>query len=112
MASPYDTTPHGDFVRYIEQLTRPQAPASTPATASRRPARAPRPVARPAVASTFAPLRQVVQGALFLFVAWLLVSSALPLLAAWGGLVGLAYLVFAFLRLRHLPWGELLKQTR
>nr|WP_145546320.1 hypothetical protein [Variovorax boronicumulans] len=107
MPSPYDTPPDGDFARYIEELTRPQPPAAAPAP--KRPPRTPVPKAIPTAAKPFAPLRQVAQGALFVYVAWLLLSSALPLLAPWGGLVGLAYLVFAFLRLRHLPWRKLLQ---
>ena len=66
----------------------------------------------PAAAKAFAPLRQLVQGALFLYVVWLMLSAAVPLLAPWGALVALAYLVFAFLRLRHLPWRNLLPQKR
>jgi hypothetical protein len=113
MASPYDTPPDGDFARYIEQLTRPQAPqAGTPTPKVKRPLRTPLPKASPTVARAFAPLRQVVQGALFVYVAWLMLSAAVPLLAPWGGLVGLAYLVFAFLRLRKLPWRNLLQQKQ
>ncbi|KQP43344.1 hypothetical protein [Pseudorhodoferax sp. Leaf274] len=110
MASPYDTPPDGDFARYIEQLSRlPPPQAGAPAPAPRRPPRRPLPQSGPAAARAFAPLRQLVQGALFLYVAWLLLSAAVPLLALWGGLVALAYLAFAFLRLRHLPWRDLLK---
>lgn len=108
MGSPYDTPPDGDFARYIEQLSR-RPPPQADAAVSRRPPRTPLPKAPPAGAKAFAPLRQVVQGALFLYVAWLMLSAAWPLLAPWGGLVGLAYLAFAFLRLRHLPWRKLLQ---
>jgi hypothetical protein len=110
MHSPYDTPPDGDFARYIEQLTRPQPPAGAPAP--KRPPRTPVAKAIPAAAKAFAPLRQLVQGALFLYVVWLMLSAAVPLLAPWGALVALAYLVFAFLRLRHLPWRNLLPQKR
>ena len=110
MPSPYDTPPDGDFARYIEQLTRPPPPVGAPAT--KRPPRTPLPKAIPAAAKAFAPLRQVVQGALFLYVAWLMLSAAVPPLAPWGALVALAYLVFAFLRLRKLPWRNLLQQKQ
>lgn len=115
MASPYDTPPDGDFVRYVEQLSRPATPmAPTGGTsARRRPARTAVPTTRPdrtQMAAVFAPVRQVVQGALFAYVAWLLLSAAFPRLARWGDLVALAYLVFAFLRLRRLPWRALLQR--
>ncbi|MGC3986080.1 MAG: hypothetical protein QM777_15955 [Pseudorhodoferax sp.] len=114
MASPYDTPPDGDFARYIEQLSRRPPPQAgvPPGPVPKRPPRTPLPRTGPAPARAFAPLRQVAQGALFLYVAWLMLSAAWPLLVPWGGLVGLAYLVFAFLRLRKLPWRDLLQQKR
>ena len=110
MGSPYDTPPDGDFARYIEQLSRrPPPQAGVPSGVAKRPPRTPLPTTGPVATKPFAPLRQVAQGALFVYVAWLMLSAAVPLLAPWGGLVGLAYLVFAFLRLRHLPWRKLLQ---
>lgn len=113
MASPYDTPPDGDFARCIEQLSRPPVPqADAPAPPAKWRPRAPRPQARPVAGKPFAVLRQVAQGALFVYVAWLLLSSAVPALVPWGHLVALAYLAFAFLRLRNLPWRDLLKPQR
>lgn len=108
MASPYDTPPDGDFARYVEELSRRPSPGQVP----RRPPRAPQPQAHGAQPAAFAPVRPVVQGALFVLVVWLMLCAAVPALAAWSALVALAYLVFSFVRLRHLPWRALLQRHR
>lgn len=114
MPAPYDTPPDGDFVRYVEQLGRP-APGGGAEPAARaqdrprgRPPRSPAPSSmRPP--GPFAPLRQALQWALLVYVLYLMGVAAFPPLAAWGRPIALAFLVFVFLRLRRLPWRDLLK---
>lgn len=97
MSSPYDTPPGGDFARYVERLGQPEpvAPRRAAPVAPRRPA------------SRFAPLQRVLQWGLMLYVGYLMLSAAYAPLRQWGGPLALAFGVFAFLRLRKLPWRAL-----
>ncbi|MFT3720228.1 hypothetical protein [Pseudorhodoferax sp.] len=130
MPSPYDTPPDGDFARYVEQLNRPAAPAGRPGPPprKRRPPRGPAPAARPSTSAApataaapstsvasaasatpaFSLLRELVQWAVMLCVAPLavavLVALVPPLAHWWGGLLVLAFLVFAYRRRLRLPW--------
>lgn len=138
--SVYDTPPDGDFARYVEELGReatqrllnraapgsPEAASSTP-TPTRSPNRQPspprrgdppRPVAvvpQQATASGAqikARLVQLFQWGFAAFVVFLIASAAYPPLALAAVPLLLAFGALAWVRLRGLPWSDLIAQAR
>ena len=118
--SPYETPPDGDFARYVEQLSRmppevtgaPTMVKPTGQAAGRRPPR----TAQAAVASAhevraaarpFLPVWHVLRWGVVVLVGYQVASALYLPLANFGGAVLLAYLAFAFFRLRALPWQQL-----
>lgn len=110
MPAPYDTPPEGDFVRYVERLSRSAPTGVEPSRPRRagRPPRRPTPAAAPA-ASAWAPLGAVLRVALTALVLYVMAVALLPSLAVLGGPLLLAVAAYAFLRLRRLPWRDLSK---
>jgi hypothetical protein len=133
--SVYDTPPDGDFARYVEELGRqstarllqgapPAAPpAAAPGSQDARPrpprsARAPGTVSvsaaigQPSVAVVKAQLMQLFQWGFAALVVFLMASAAYPPLAMAAVPLLLAFGALAWVRLRGLPWSELIAQAR
>jgi hypothetical protein len=133
--SVYDTPPDGDFARYVEELGRqstarllqgaPPAPPPTAAPGSQdarprppRSARAPGTVSvaaaigQPSVAVVKAQLMQLIQWGFAALVVFLMASAAYPPLAMAAVPLLLAFGALAWVRLRGLPWSELIAQAR
>jgi len=133
--SVYDTPPDGDFARYVEELGRQSTarllqgapPAAPPARApgsQDAPPRPPRSARAPGVVSIAAATGQtsatLVKAQLMRLLQWgfaavivfLMASAAYPPLAAAAVPLLLAFGALAWLRLRHLPWPELIAEAR
>ena len=126
--SPYDTPADGDFVRYVETLSRPSsarpqagsAPGeqgAAPATPLRRGrADAPGPAIAQAAALPAAEIRgrlvQLGQWGLAALVVYLMATAAFAPLAVIGVPLLLAFAVLAYLRLRPLPWAAVVAEAR
>jgi hypothetical protein len=133
--SVYDTPPDGDFARYVEELGRqstarllqgapPAAPPSAAPGSQDAPPRPPRSARARGVVSAAAamehPLRALVKAKLVQLFQWgfaalvvfLMASAAYPPLAAAAVPLLLAFGALAWVRLRGLPWSELIAEAR